>query len=277
MSLYCFLNNEIVAEEKALLSIRDLSVQRGYGVFDFFRVVAGQPVYLDDHLERFYSSAEKMYLPVAYSKEELKKILDQVLQKNDSGNCGIRITLTGGYSLDGYSISQPSLIVSQHTFSPPSQAQFHQGIRLACYEYQRQLPEVKTIDYLMAIWLQPWLKQTRADEVLYHHQGWISECPRSNFFLITEENKLVTPAKNILKGITRMKIMEAARSVMEVEERPVHVSELDTAREAFISSSTKKILPVSGVDSRLFSAPGASSILLSDLLSQKPTRTSMLK
>ncbi|MFL5741384.1 MAG: aminotransferase class IV [Flavisolibacter sp.] len=276
MSQYAFLNNEFLPEEKAMIHVRDLSVQRGYGIFDFFKVIAGKPLYLENHLDRFYSSAEKMYLQVSYSREELEKIIGELLEKNDSEHCGIRITLTGGYSSDGYSISHPLLIITLHNFSSPSQAQYHQGISLACYEHQRQLPEIKTIDYLMAIWLQPWLKKMQADDVLYHHQGWISECPRSNFFLITEENKLVTPAKNILKGITRMKILEAARSIFEVEERPVHLHELTTAKEAFISSSTKKILPVSRIDSKAFPVPGARAIILTDLLSQNQTGTSLL-
>jgi len=253
MSNWTFLNDQFVPEEKAFLHFRDLSIQRGYGVFDFFKVLNSTPVFLEDHLNRFYFSAEQMRLNIEYAKDELKKIIFELLQKNNADDTGMRITLTGGYSADGYQLSKPNLIVSQHSFSTPAKEQFEKGIKLVSYEHQRQLPHVKSIDYLMAIWLQPFIKQNKADDVLYHQNGIVSECPRSNFFLITNDNKIVTPSKNILKGVMRTKLIETAKINFEIEERKITIKEIKTAREAFITSTTKIILPVSQVDEHIFS------------------------
>jgi D-alanine transaminase/branched-chain amino acid aminotransferase len=122
------------------------------------------------------------------------------------------------------------------------------SIALMTYAHQRQLPDVKTIDYLMAIWLQPLLREKGADDVLYHHNGVIAECPRANFFLVTAEGTLVTPAANVLKGITRMKVLEVARGQFATEERDVLLDEVRTAKEAFITSTTKHVLPVTLID-----------------------------
>ncbi len=253
MSNWTFLNDQFVPEEKAFLHFRDLSIQRGYGVFDFFKVLNSTPVFLEDHLNRFYFSAEQIRLNIEYAKDELKKIIFELLQKNNADDTGMRITLTGGYSADGYQLSKPNLIVSQHSFSTPAKEQFEKGIKLVSYEHQRQLPHVKSIDYLMAIWLQPFIKQNKADDVLYHQNGIVSECPRSNFFLITNDNKIVTPSKNILKGVMRTKLIETAKINFEIEERKITIKEIKTAREAFITSTTKIILPVSQVDEHIFS------------------------
>ena len=59
-----YLNDKFVENDKAFLHVSDLSIQRGYGVFDFFRTVNGIPLFLDDHLDRFYASAAAMYLPI---------------------------------------------------------------------------------------------------------------------------------------------------------------------------------------------------------------------
>src|ERR1051325_9937295 len=97
-----FLNDQFVPEEKAVLHCSDLSIQRGYGVFDFFKVADAVPVFLEEHLNRFFFSAEQMRLNVTYSPDELKKIIFELLKKNNGADTGIRITLTGGFSPDGY-------------------------------------------------------------------------------------------------------------------------------------------------------------------------------
>lgn len=252
MGKWVFLNNEFVQEEKAALHFRDLSIQRGYGIFDFFKVVNGIPVFLSAHVNRFYFSAAQMRLRVRYSMEELQTIIQQLLQKNDMPHTGVRITLTGGYSADGYQLSEPNLLISAHPFTPPSKEQMEKGISLITHLHQRQLPQVKTIDYLMAIWLQPLIKEKKADDVLYYQNTVISECPRSNLFMVTKENKIITPAKNILKGIVRMKVMDLAKKWFEVEERDISLDEIKTAKEVFITSTTKSILPVARINEHSF-------------------------
>jgi D-alanine transaminase/branched-chain amino acid aminotransferase len=103
----------------------------------------------------------------------------------------------------------------------------------------------------MAIWLQPWLKSQGGDEILYYNQDTITECPRSNIFMVSQENKLITPKSQMLGGITRKKIIDLAASInMEVEERNIQLQELNGAKEVFITSSTKRILPVSRLDNK---------------------------
>jgi D-alanine transaminase/branched-chain amino acid aminotransferase len=267
MSNWCFINDEFLAEEKAVLHIHDLSIQRGYGIFDFFKVQNSVPVFLEEHLERFYFSAEQMRLNVRYTKDELKQILSQLLQKNKIDNTGVRITLTGGYSPDGYQLSKPNLIISLRPFTPPTKEQFEKGIKLITYEHQRQLPEVKSIDYLMPIWLQPFVKGKDADDVLYHRNGMVSECPRSNFFAVTKDDTIVTASKNVLKGVMRNKLVEIAKRSFKVEERDLTIEEIKSAKEAFITSTTKTILPVKQIDKFfLYEQNSVTTQLFHDLL-----------
>ena len=252
MSDWAFINNRFIKEEDTKLHFRDLSIQRGYGVFDFFRVVSSVPVFLEEHLDRFYFSAEQMRLVVGHRKEDLKKIIDGLIKKNAATDTGIRMTLTGGYSKDGYQLSNPNLIIALQPFSSPSSEQFKKGIKLVMFQHQRQLPQVKSIDYLMAIWLQPFVKQNNADDVLYHQNGIVTECPRSNFFIVTKDETLVTPSENILNGVMRSKIIEVAKTKFKVEEREVSTDEIKKAKESFITSTTKTILPVNQIDDYVF-------------------------
>ncbi|MBS4064337.1 MAG: aminotransferase class IV, partial [Chitinophagaceae bacterium] len=119
------------------------------------------------------------------------------------------------------------------------------------YDHQRELPHIKSINYLMAVWLHPLLEQKKADDVLYHHNNIITEFPRANVFVVTNENKLVTPAHNMLKGITRKFVLEQAATFMEVEERDILVDELIDASEIFLTSTTKRVIPVLKVNDHI--------------------------
>ncbi len=251
--LTCYINGTYLLTDEAKLPVNDLGFQRGYGIFDFLRVDGSTPLYQDDHLDRFFQSAQIMRLPVTENREALKEVIRQLIKKNELPHSGIRIMLSGGPSPDGYTIQQPNIAIVQAPLPAPPDAMMQTGYKVVTFEHQRQMPEVKTTDYLMAIWLQPWVKEQGADDVLYRHNGFVSEFPRSNFFIVTKKDVIVTPADHVLKGITRKQLIQVARQAgFEVEERPVSIADIAAAKEAFISSSTKRIIPVRQVDELLF-------------------------
>ncbi len=247
-ALTCYIDKQYLPLANAGVPATDLLVQRGYGIFDYLRVANNKPLFLEDHLDRFYNSATIMRLGIAETREDIVKIVYQLIERNNLPYSGIRLIIGGGDSADGYQITAPRLLVLQQPLTAPPEAMPLKGIKLASYEFQRQLWEVKTTDYLMAIWLQPWMKAQKAEDILYHQAGIVRECPRSNFFMI-KDGTLITPASHMLKGITRKNIISIAlANNIKIEERDIALTELKTAQEAFISSSTKRITPVSQID-----------------------------
>lgn len=259
--LICYSNDAYLFLPEARLPVNDLGFQRGYGIFDFLRVSGKKALYLEDHLDRFYHSAKEMRLPVALDRAALKQVIHQLIEKNALPHSGIRIMLSGGPSADGYTIAQPNLVIVQLPLAVPPDEMPVQGYKVVTYPHQRQLPQVKTIDYLMAIWLQPWIKQQGADDVLYRRQEFVSEFPRSNFFLVTEEEVIVTPAEGVLHGITRKQILQVAgANGYRVEERAIPMDEIAKGREAFITSSTKRLIPIRQLDEIQFAPYGPASV-----------------
>lgn len=260
-NLYCFANNQIELLENAGVPVGDLMVQRGYGIFDFLRVQDNKPLFIDAHLDRFFNSAAIMRLNIKESRQEVIELVNQLIQKNDIPSSGIRLLIGGGDAPDGYTITAPRLIIIQQPLAVPADFLAEKGIHLVSYNYTRQLAEVKTIDYLMAIWLQPWMKSLGGDDILYHQGGIITECPRSNIFMVTADNVLVTPNTGMLKGITRNNILAlAAENHIPFEERPINLSEFASAKEAFITSSTKRMTLVRQIDSNLLDTSNKSSL-----------------
>jgi D-alanine transaminase/branched-chain amino acid aminotransferase len=247
-TLYCYINKQFLPVEEAGVSVTDLLVQRGYGIFDYLRVANNKPLFLEDHLERFYNSSNTMRLQVKETKEEVLQIVHELIKMNNLSYSGIRLIIGGGDSADGYTIFEPSLLIIQQPLVAPPDSLTVQGIRLASFEYQRQLPRVKTTDYLMAIHLQPWMKEQGADDILYYSNGNVRECPRSNFFMI-KNGKIITSANQMLLGITRKNILKiAAENNIPFEERDITIEEVKTADEAFITSSTKRVTAVRQID-----------------------------
>ncbi|MDO6429282.1 aminotransferase class IV [Flavitalea sp. BT771] len=256
--LFVFVNHDLVPASEASLLVSDLAIQRGYGIFDFLKTIDHTPIFPDEHLERFLHSARQLRLDAGRTKEELLGCIRLLMEKNKLPHSGIKLTLTGGYSPDGYALIKPNFVITQSPLQFPLTGLFEKGLRLVSYPHQRQMPDTKTIDYLMAIWLQPYIRERNADDVLYHQGGLISECPRSNFFIVTNEDEVVTPFEGILKGVIRGKVLKVAGRQFKTAERPVTLEEAWNAKEAFITSTTKHVVPVLGLDGRIIGdgAPG---------------------
>jgi len=139
------------------------------------------------------------------------------------------------------------LIITQQTQKRNEAAEMN-GIRLVTYEHQRQLPHVKTIDYLMGILTQPYVKEKNADDVLYKQNGFITECPRSNIFIVTKDERIITPEKNVLHGITRKHVLQIAAQEFKTETKDITVDELYNAAEVFVTSTSKNITPILSAD-----------------------------
>jgi branched-chain amino acid aminotransferase len=246
--MIAFVNNEFIEEEKATLQVNDLSIQRGYAVFDFFRVKNQIPLFLDDYLDRFFNSISLLHLQATHTREELKAIVYELIQKNKLDESGIRMTFTGGYSPDSYELVQANLIITQQKVQLTTPEKFIAGLKIITHEYQRDLPEAKSINYLVGVWLQQKVKEKKAADVLYHQQGVVSEFPRSNIFIVTQDEKIITPSENILKGITRMKVLKLAAERYTAEARPLYIDEIKNAAEVFMTSTTKRLLPITQVD-----------------------------
>lgn len=250
MSKFTIVNQQFLPAETATVLITDLAVQRGYGIFDFLKTIDGKPIFLEDHLDRFYHSAAAMHLPVDLNRTELKALLLELIEKNGIADSGIKIILTGGYSPDGYAIAKPNMIITQQQMVLSKEIDL-KGISLITHSHQRQMPHAKTLDYMMAIWLQPLLKEKNADDVLYHYNNIVSECPRANFYVVTQDDKLITTSDNLLKGVIRKHVLEIAEEQRVLEKRNITLDDLKNCREAFITSSTKNILPVTKIDGQV--------------------------
>lgn len=249
MDTYCLLNDEFKKTTEPLLKVNDLGLMRGYGVFDFFPIQQQHPVFFSDYWNRFRNSALQMRLPFEWEYESFAHWLQELIHKNNRTDGYCRLLLTGGYSKNGFlPDGSANLVVTTQGAVDYPQEDYTRGIKLITLEYTREYPQIKSINYMAVLLERDRLREEGATDVLYLSGEYVTESSRSNFFIIGKNGILKTPQHDILGGITRRKVLALAQDFMEVEVTDMSIEEVREARSAFITSTTKKIMPVTRID-----------------------------
>ncbi len=253
MKVVHYLNGAWVPTEELQISVFDLSVLRGFGIFDFLRTYNHKPFKLREHIDRLCSSAKYTGITIPLPKTTLLKIVNEGIEKNKDAydDFNIRIIVTGGVGVDSLTPGKPSVIALFTKAIQYSNEHYTKGVKVITVKMVRTIPEAKTLNYFMAIIALQKARKEKAIEAIYiDSDGKLYEGTTSNIFFIKNKT-LTTPKTNILPGITRKIVIDLAKKLeMKVEERNVFLGELTSFQEAFISASNKEIMPVVQVDRR---------------------------
>ena len=244
-----YLNGEYMRAEDASLPLGDLAIVRGFGVFDFLRTYGHEPFMLREHVQRLLRSAAQIGLDMPWSLDEIEAIVSETNDRNGLSDVTIRIVATGGVS-SNYMLPQDntSLAVMVHTLKPYAPEIYTEGAYVTTTDIARLLPTVKSLNYLGAIIAVREADKAGAVEAVYRTpDGRVTEGTRSNLFLL-RGGKVVTPAREILLGITRQAVLETIAGAYEVTEADITYEELLGADELFLTSTTKEVMPISRVD-----------------------------
>jgi branched-chain amino acid aminotransferase len=245
-----YVNGKVVKEEDAKISILDLAVLRGFGVFDYLRTYQGCPFHLWDHLLRLKYSAEQMGLSLPNSLSEIQDIVYQVLVPNYLPETSIKLLVTGGVSSDHFTpLRQSHLIAFAYPLSPFSPHFYTDGIKVITTRLNRSLPTSKTTHYAPAIVAMQRGKIENAQEVLYlNAQNEILEASTSNFFAFKKGILYTCCSEEILFGITREIVLKLSAPHFTIKEQALHYEEVPEIEEAFITSSNREVMPVVQID-----------------------------
>lgn len=247
---YCYFNGKIIPENEAGIGVRDVGVLRSYGVFDFLRTYQGKLFHFAEHMDRFKHSAEALNIRLPISSKKLKAVLEELIAVNKFKEVAFRMVLSGGPAGDGMHYGRhPTFFILTDSFKPLPEDVFKKGAAIITCEHQREMPEVKTLNYLTAVKFHNNLKNKNILEMLYTWQGQALECTTSNFFIFRGDT-LITQNKNILKGVTRAITLDLARDRFNIEERGISIEEVFSADEAFLTGSNKEIVPVVKIDGK---------------------------
>lgn len=241
-----YIDREFVKEDDARLAVKDITVLRGFGVFDFLITYNKRPFYLKEHVARLENSAGEIGLQLQHNNSQICDIVHETIKRNPHHTeSNIRIVYTGGISPDGVTPQGNGVLIVMVTpkYELP-QWWYSDGAAIATVDIERFIPASKSTSYLNAVFAQQIAKKQGAIEAIYvDRENRVLEGTTTNIFGL-KGSTLVTPPDGILPGITRSVILDLVDGKHDVALRHIDKEELKDFDEIFISASNKEIVPV---------------------------------
>jgi branched-chain amino acid aminotransferase len=262
-----YLNGEFVPGEKAMVSVLDLGFVKGDAAFDVCRTVKHKPYKLVEHIERFYRNLKYMRMDPGLSTEEMKEICEKVLEKslhllNEIDEYWIFMRVTRGsnpyFPLNYVEGCTPTVVVYCVPINFKAYArQYMEGRRFITVTTKALPSECidprlkcgSRLHFMLGV-IEAQEKDPEAHPLLLDINGSIAEPWGANIFMISG-GKLFTPGKQqVLEGITRGTVLEIAgeQGIEVIESSDLKLYDLYTADEAFVTTTSYKILPICSVD-----------------------------
>lgn len=250
-----YIDGEFVDDAHAMIPAKDITVLRGYGVFDFLITYNKRPFCLEAHVARLENSAREINLTLNHSNREICDIVIETLKRNPHHTeSNVRIVYSGGISPDGVTPQGNGILMVMATpkYELP-EWWYTDGAKIISVDMERFIPTSKSTNYLSAVFAQQKAHGQDAIEAIYKDpQGNLLEGTTTNLFCF-KGNTLITPPDNILPGITRGVVLDMLKSQYDIQLRHIHADELPEMDEIFITASNKEIVPIIQVDDLVIS------------------------
>lgn len=261
MSRIIFMNDRLVPEEQAVVSVFDHGLLYGDGVFEGLRSYSGKVFRIDAHLDRLYDSARAICLTIPLAKEAVAKAVNDTLAANGLADGYVRLVVTrgaGSLGLDPNKTKHPQVIVIADTISLYPREFYEKGLRIVTAATQRThsaalSPRIKSLNYLNNIMAKlEGLQAGCVEALMLNHQGEVAECTGDNVFIVRGGRVLTPPPDaGILEGITRNAVLDLARAAgIDCLEATLVRYDLYTADECFLTGTAAEVIPVVEIDGR---------------------------
>ena len=250
-----YLNGEYLPLAKATVPVEDRGFLFADGIYEVVRIHHGQPFELDAHLQRLRRSAlgARLLLPDAVAN--LPAIIERLLAENNLQDINIYIECTRGVAHPRTHAfpaePHPTLLVMPlPVHAPPAEA-FTRGVSTVTVPDVRwRRCDIKSIMLLPNVMAKQQARDKGAFEAIFVRDGIVTEGASTNIFAVLNGSAVTHPADHdILAGITRQVVLAlAAEQGLAIREQKFTVDQLYTAQEAFLTSTTADVLPITQVD-----------------------------
>jgi len=256
-------NGRIVDEHEAVLSVFDHGFLYGEGIYETLRTYNGHLFCFDQHMRRLRNSARMIELVVPFTDDELlHQISDTIAAANLDGNeAYVRVLVTrgvGDLTYDLKATPKPSWVIIVKPLVAPSAEIYERGCKVVLVDVVRNHPGsvnpmIKSNNLMnQALAAQQAFKVDAFDAVMRNYRGELTECATSNLFIVKNNTVLTPPIEcGLLPGITRELVFEVGHDAgIEVREDVLCDDDLFNADEAFLTSTTREVLPIVTVNDR---------------------------
>lgn len=242
MKSIAYYNGQTGSPEELTVPFNDRSHFFGDGVYDAAMGANGKIFLLEDHLDRFYSSAASFRIKVPMDRDELAALLLDLLAQVDGASQFVYWQVSRGINGERGHLFDPEapgilwVLINQEDMSDPQKP-----LKLITLPDTRfEHCNVKTLNLLPAVMASQAAFEAGADEAVLHRNGIVTECAHSNVLILKNGTLYSHPNDEfILRGVAKTHLIQAAyRAAVPVIERPFTLDELFDADEVIVTASS---------------------------------------
>ena len=262
MALKIWLNDKLVDQADAKISVFDHGLLYGDGVFEGIRVYGGRVFELEAHLRRLYESAKVIRLEISMGKTELVAAVKRTVEANSITDGYIRLVVTRGagtLGLNPFLCKNSCLIIIADKIQLYPEELYETGMKIISATTVRNHPlaippQVKSLNYLNNIIAKiEALDNDVPEAIMYNHEGYVAEATGDNVFIVRDGVIYTPPVEaGSLEGITRNLVIRLAREEnIEVVEKNLTRCDLYICNEFFLTGTAAEVIGIVEIDRRM--------------------------
>ena len=256
MSRIAYVNGRYAPHGEARVHIEDRGYQFADGVYEVIAVVGGRLVDGEPHLDRLERSLAELEIAMPMARGPLRVVMDETLRRNGVRDGMVYLQVSRGVARRDHPFPRgvrPALVVTARRSVFPLGPDAVTGAKVVTApDIRWGRCDIKSISLLPNVLAKQQAIEAGAYETwMIDSDGHVTEGSATNAWILSREGRVVTRplSSAILGGITRQTLLRLARDAgVDVEERSFSVDEAKTAREAFITSTTNLLKPVTQID-----------------------------
>jgi branched-chain amino acid aminotransferase len=262
MGLRIWLDDKLVDETDAKISVVDHGLLYGDGVFEGIRVYNGRVFELEAHIRRLLQSAKVIRLDIPMSKTALIKAVDKTVEANGVVDGYIRLVVTRGVGTLGLNpfVCEPSrLIIIADNIQLYPEELYEKGMKVISATTVRNHPlaippQIKSLNYLNNILAKIEALDSNVPEaIMYNHEGYVAEATGDNVFIVRDGVIYTPPVEaGSLEGITRAVVIRLAKETkLDVVEKNLTRFDLYICDEFFLTGTAAEVIGIVEIDGRV--------------------------
>lgn len=262
-----WIDGTIVDISEAKVSLEDRGYLFGDGVYEVTRIYNSKPFYLGAHLTRLRRSAAAIRITVPYTNAEIENAVTELIEKSGCTDGYIYMQLTRGSAKRDHLFpadTKPGMTMYVSALPALPALEEIKPVKCITLPDERWLNcHIKTVNLLPNLLARQKAADAGAQEaILYRPGDLVTEGTRSNVFAVIEGKVRTHPESNlILSGITRGIVIDIiTEQAIDFIEEPFTLTEMKTASEIWITSTTMEVNPVAAIDERAVNGPAPGQI-----------------
>ena len=252
-----YFNGRFTTTDEPVIRVEDRGYQFGDAIYEVIKFLNGRLLFTDDHFRRMSNGLAEIEIPNPWTEDTFRAMTDELLRRTEFRSGIVYVQVTRGVSERVHFYPpdlEPVALAYTRRYGFPDAAKKERGIStITAPDSRWKYCNVKSVNLLPNVLAKRQAQRAGVEEALLVRDQEVKEGASTSFFAVRDGRLITHPADcSILPGTVRDHVISLAlEGRIRVDERPVLENELFSIDEAFVTSTTLGVMPVSEIDGRI--------------------------